>query len=150
VNEIYVRPRRRLVSEINVVPYIDVMLVLLVIFMTTAPLLLQGVEVDLPDASAAPVDKRDLEDPLIVSMRADGAVYLNIGLGGEDEGEQLFPDTLAEQVRKVLAARPDAPLLLRADASLDYGRVIGLMARLQAAGAKSVGLITEPPGMNDE
>ncbi len=150
MNEIYARTRRRLMSDINVVPYIDVMLVLLVIFMTTAPLLMQGVDVNLPDASAEPVDRRDLADPVVISMRADGAVFLNIGLGTAEDSEQLFPDTLAEQVRKILAARPEAPVLLRADARLDYGQVIALMARLQQAGAKSVGLITEPAGPGDE
>ncbi len=147
MNEIYPRPRNRLMSEINVVPYIDVMLVLLVIFMTTAPLLVQGVSVDLPDANAEPMDKRDLDDPLVVSMRADGATFLNIGIAAEGEGERLLPETLAEQVRKVMAARPDAPVLLRADTRLEYGQVIRLMARLQGAGAASVGLITEPEAL---
>ena len=147
MSEFRVQRKRRPMSEINVVPYIDVMLVLLVIFMTTAPLLVQGVDVDLPDATSDPLEQQDLDDPLVVTMTADGSVYLNIGLapqGEEDKGERLFPETLAEQVRKVIAARPDAPLLLRADEALEYGQVINLMGRLQRAGTKSVGLITEP------
>ncbi|MEE9253715.1 MAG: protein TolR [Pseudomonadales bacterium] len=130
-------------SEINVVPYIDVMLVLLVIFMVTAPLFTQGVEVALPKVPSDPVDPAQLEDPLIVSMKADGAIYIN--LGPTEEGSRVTIDALEHQAGKVLAARSDAPVFLRADHRLDYGRVVAVMTALQRAGAASVGLITEAP-----
>ena len=130
-------------SEINVVPYIDVMLVLLVIFMVTAPLFTQGVEVALPKVPSEPVDTAQLEDPLIVSMKADGAIYIN--LGPEEEAGRVTLDALEHQAGKVIAARSDVMVFLRADHRLDYGRVVEVMTALQRAGAGSVGLITEAP-----
>ena len=136
-------------SEINVVPYIDVMLVLLVIFMATAPLLTQGVQVDLPKAPSEPIDEME-NDPLVVSMRADGAIFMNLGMSdAEDEGTRVTIYSLADQAAKVLAARPDVPVFVKADHSLDYGAVVGVMTVLQKAGAESVGLITEPPDLGE-
>jgi biopolymer transport protein TolR len=132
-------------SEINVVPYIDVMLVLLVIFMATAPLLTQGVVVDLPEAPSEPIDDTE-SDPLVVSMRADGAIFMNLGMQDtDDEGTRVTIFSLEEQAGKILRARTDAPVYIKADHSLDYGNVVGVMTVLQKAGAKSVGLITDPP-----
>lgn len=137
--------RRKPMSEINVVPYIDVMLVLLVIFMATAPLLTQGVTVDLPDAPSEPIDDVE-DDPLVVSIRADGAIFVNLGISdAEDEGTRVTEFSLAEQAGKIINARPDVPVYVRADHGLDYGRVVTIMTVLQKAGAESVGLITEPP-----
>ncbi len=139
--------RRKPMSEINVVPYIDVMLVLLVIFMATAPLLTQGVQVDLPKAPSEPIDEAQ-NDPLVVSMRADGAIFLNLGMtDAEDEGTRVTVFSLEDQAGKVLRARPDVPVYVKADHTLDYGNVVGVMTVLQKAGAESVGLITDPPDL---
>ncbi|MEM1436022.1 MAG: protein TolR [Pseudomonadota bacterium] len=136
-------------AEINVVPYIDVMLVLLVIFMATAPLLTQGVTVDLPNAPSEPVAEQDA-DPLIISMRADGAIFVNLGLeNAEDEGTRVTIYSLADQAGKVLRARPDVPVYVKADQALEYGAVVGVMTVLQKAGAESVGLITDPPELGE-
>ena len=136
--------RRRPMSEINVVPYIDVMLVLLVIFMATAPILMQGVEVDLPQADAEPMPTED-DDPLVISMNGDGQIFLNIGMTREtDTGRRVTIFSLAEQAGKIIRARPDVPVYVRADAGLPYGDVIDVMTVLQEAGAVSVGLVTDP------
>jgi len=136
---------RKPMAEINVVPYIDVMLVLLVIFMATAPLLTQGVVVDLPEAPSEPIDDQN-EDPLVVSMRADGAIFMNLGIqDAEDEGTRVTVFSLEEQAGKILRARSDVPVYIKADHQLDYGEVVGVMTVLQKAGAESVGLITDPP-----
>jgi biopolymer transport protein TolR len=134
-------------SEINVVPYIDVMLVLLVIFMATAPLLMQGVEVELPAADNAPLPDTNEPDPLVVSMRADGSIWVNVGApdgDGEENGNRVSLGNLAAQVDKILETRPDLPVYVRADTTLAYGRVIEVMAVLQQGGARSVGLVTDP------
>ena len=137
--------RRKPMSEINVVPYIDVMLVLLVIFMATAPLLTQGVIVDLPEAPSEAIEDKQ-EDPLVISMRADGALFLNIGLqDADDDGTRVTIFSLEEQAGKILRARSDVPVYIKADHSLDYGEVVSVMTVLQKAGAESVGLITDPP-----
>ena len=137
--------RRKPMSEINVVPYIDVMLVLLVIFMATAPLLTQGVVVDLPEAPSEPIDEAQ-DDPLVVSMRADGAIFMNLGLqDADDEGTRVTVFSLEEQAAKILRARADVPVYIKADHTLDYGEVVGVMTVLQKSGATSVGLITDPP-----
>ncbi|RLA31104.1 MAG: protein TolR [Gammaproteobacteria bacterium] len=136
------RQRRRPMSEINVVPYIDVMLVLLVIFMITAPLLTQGVKVDLPRASAEPLPPEALE-PLVLTIDAAGRYYLNVGGAGETVPIEL--ETLYARVAAVLKYKPGTPVMVRGDKQVDYGRVIEAMVHLQAAGAPAVGLITEPP-----
>jgi biopolymer transport protein TolR len=137
--------RRKPMSEINVVPYIDVMLVLLVIFMATAPLLTQGVVVDLPDAPSEPVEQ-DQEDPLVVSVREDGAIFVNLGIqNADDQGTRVTIYSLEDQAGKILRARTDVPVFVKADHRLDYGTVVRIMSVLQKAGAGSVGLITEPP-----
>jgi biopolymer transport protein TolR len=136
-------------SEINVVPYIDVMLVLLVIFMATAPLLTQGVLVDLPNAPSEPVANTD-DAPLVVSMRADGAIFVNIGMqSSDDAGTRVTLYSLEDQASKILNARPDASVFVKADKTLDYGRVIQVMTVLQKAGAESVGLVTDPPDLTE-
>ena len=140
--------RRKPMSEINVVPYIDVMLVLLVIFMATAPLLTQGVQVDLPQAPSEPIDEAQ-NDPLVISMRADGAIFLNLGMSeDEDDGTRVTVYSLEDQAAKVLRARPDVPVYVKADHSLDYGQVVTVMTVLQKAGAQSVGLLTDPPDLS--
>jgi biopolymer transport protein TolR len=134
------RKRRRLMSEINVVPYIDVMLVLLIIFMITAPLLTQGVKVDLPQAAAKAVDTQDRER-LVVTIDRDGRYYL-------DE-RRVLPEELKRRVQGILRARPQTPVFIRGDRNAEYGHVVKAMTLLQAAGAPSVGLITETPAPTD-
>ncbi len=132
--------RRKPMSEMNVVPYIDVMLVLLVIFMVTAPLLSQGVKVDLPAAPAEPLT-RDQVDPLVVSVDRDGNYYLNVG---ESKDSPLDEETLMARVAAVLKHRPETPVYVKADRAVDYGTVVYAMTLLQRAGVPSVGLVTEP------
>ena len=132
---------RRAVAEINVVPYIDVMLVLLVIFMATAPLLMQGVEVDLPKADSSPVSDSDAE-PLIVSIDAQARLYLNLGASDD---QALSMETVKQRVAAVLKRNPEKAVMVWGDAAVPYGEVVVLMSELQDAGAPSVGLVTEAP-----
>ena len=136
--------RRRMLAEINVVPYIDVMLVLLVIFMVTAPMLMQGVEVELPKADAAPVEDQDAE-PLIVSIDGQGQLFLNLG-GNEKQALELA--TVRQRMAAVLRRTPDKPVLVWGDQRVAYGDVVVVMTALQEAGAPSVGLVTESPSVN--
>ena len=136
--------RRRILAEINVVPYIDVMLVLLVIFMVTAPMLMQGVEVELPKADAAPVEDQDAE-PLIVSINSQGQLFLNLGA---NEKQVLELATVRQRVAAVLRRTPDKPVLVWGDQKVAYGDVVLVMTALQEAGAPSVGLVTESPTVN--
>ena len=133
--------RKRPMSEINVVPYIDVMLVLLVIFMITAPLLTQGVKIDLPDAPAAAVEATDLE-PLIVSVDSAGRYFINFG---GDEAEPVDETTLLNRAAALLRHQPGIQVLVKGDESVEYGAVVIAMAILKEAGAPSVGLLTEHP-----
>lgn len=132
---------RRAVAEINVVPYIDVMLVLLVIFMATAPLLMQGVDVDLPKADSSPVSDSDAE-PLIVSIDAQARLYLNLGASDD---QALSMETVKQRVATVLKCNPEKAVMVWGDSAVPYGEVVVLMSELQDAGAPSVGLVTEAP-----
>ena len=134
------RNKHRPMSEINVVPYIDVMLVLLIIFMVTAPMLMQGVKVDLPEASADPVENQDSE-PVIVSINASGQLFLNLG----QEDQVLSLPTIRDRVAAVIRRSPNKPVLVWGDQAVPYGEVVTLMVALQEAGAPSVGLVTENP-----
>ena len=128
-------------ADINVVPYIDVMLVMLVIFMVTAPLLTQGVSVELPKADAEAVPDPDNE-PLVVSVDAAGKLYLNVG----DAPDQPVDDaTLVNNISAVLRRQPGKSVLIRGDHSVDYGAVVGALVLLQQADIPKVGLVTEPP-----
>ena len=132
--------RRKPMSEINVVPYIDVMLVLLVIFMVTAPLMTQGIKVDLPEAASGPIDVTDDEPMLVVSVKDDATYYINLG-----EAEEPVPlSEIGDRAAKIIAANPRIKVLVEGDKNLAYGVIVNLMNTLQEAGAKSVGLITEP------
>ena len=128
-------------SEINVVPYIDVMLVLLVIFMITAPLLSQGVKVDLPQADAEPLDV-ETQEPLVVTIDAAGNYYVNYG---ENQGSPVEPQVLAVRVGALLRHRPGLAVVVRGDKNVPYGDVVTLLTILQRAGAPSVGLMTIAP-----
>lgn len=131
----------KLIAEINVVPYVDVTLVLLIVFMVTAPLLMQGVDVDLPQAPSAPLEDTPNE-PLIVSIKADGSLFLNLGAAAD---KPIAIELLQQRVTKVIKQAPATPVLIWGDQNIPYGEVVGLMTRLQSAGARSVGLVTETP-----
>ena len=136
--------RRKPMSEINVVPYIDVMLVLLVIFMATAPLLTQGVEIDLPN-----VDSDPPLDALVVTLNREGAALVTTGVRREAErGRRITIFALEDEVSRIVSTRPSMPVYVRADHTLDYGMVVSVMTILQKAGARNVGLITDPPEMS--
>ena len=133
------RRGRRLMGEINVVPYIDVMLVLLIIFMVTAPMLAQGIKVELPQAASEPIEPEDLE-PLLLSVDSAGAMYLNLG----DPELALAPERVLEIASAALRREPERPVLVKADRAVPYGRVVEGMVLLQQAGARKVGFVTEP------
>jgi biopolymer transport protein TolR len=134
--------KRRLMAEMNVVPLIDVMLVLLVIFMATAPLLTQGVNVELPKVSAQPLPpQRQKDPPLVVSIDREGRRFLNVG--GDPE-RSLDDAALAAAVTAALQVAPERDVLLKADTRVEYGRVIGAMVILQQAGASKLGFLTTP------
>ncbi len=135
--EAYRKRHKKLMSEINVVPYIDVMLVLLVIFMITAPLLSQGVKVDLPKAASKPVESQD-QETLVVTVDREGRYYL--------DDRRISSEELRRKVAAILRLRPQTPVLIRGDRTANYGEVVKAMTLLQSAGAPSVGLLTEPPG----
>lgn len=133
--------KRRLMGEINVVPYIDVMLVLLIIFMVTAPLLTQGIEVELPKAGAEPIDSSEGAEPLVLSVDAEGNLYLNVG---EDEDSPVEAARILQLASTVLDRKPETPVLVKADFRVSYGRVVAAMVLLQQAGAEKVGFLTDP------
>ena len=131
---------RRLMGDINVVPYIDVMLVLLIIFMVTAPLLTQGIKVDLPKAGAEPLPPQ-AQEPLVLSIDKQGKLYLNVG-GSPTAAIQ--EEIVAARVAAALRRTPERMVLVKADESIPYGRVVDAMVILQRSGAKKVGFMTDP------
>ena len=135
--------KRRLMSEINVVPYIDVMLVLLIIFMITAPLLTQGINVDLPKAAANPIENQK-DEPLVLSIDRDGRFYLNIG---DNPDAPVDDSAVLERVAAVLRRNADTPVLVKGDQSVPYGRVVVGAALLQQAGAGKIGFLTDPKAL---
>lgn len=133
--------QRRPMAEINVVPFIDVMLVLLVIFMITAPMLTQGVQVDLPQVTSEPIETPEDSDPILVSVDREGSYHITLG----DDTTAVALDDLARRVSVILERRPDSPVMVRGDRNIAYGDVVTLMSTLQRAGVANVGLISEPP-----
>ena len=123
------------ISQINVTPLVDVMLVLLIIFMVTAPILQQGVTIDLPKVAAGPLTGQ--EEQLVVNVSKGGQLSLN--------DTALTPDQLKEKLRAIVAARPDRQLYVRADQAVSYGQVIRVIGAVREAGLLRVGLVTEPP-----
>jgi biopolymer transport protein TolR len=136
--------RRKLMGEINVVPYIDVMLVLLVIFMITAPLLKEGVKVDLPDAGARPLDPEFLvkHEPLVLTIDGRGRLYLNFG---QNQDAPTSEAIVSARTAALLRRDPQTPILVKADTTVPYGTVVRAMVLLQQAGAAKVGFLTDPP-----
>ncbi len=137
------RRQRRLMGDINVVPYIDVMLVLLVIFMITAPLLSQGIDVDLPQAASEPLETSQSNEPLVLSIDRDGRLYLNVG--GENVDEPIDEEAVRTRTAAVLRRNADTPAYVKSDEAVNVGRLVSAMVLLQQAGAESVGIITETP-----
>jgi biopolymer transport protein TolR len=133
--------KRKLMGEINVVPYIDVMLVLLVIFMVTAPLLTQGVKVELPQANAAPIEESPDSQPVVLSVDAEGNLYISVG---DDEDEPKSGTEIVDLVRIVMENAPETPIFVEADRAVDYGYVVGAMVLLQQGGVQSIGFVTDP------
>ena len=133
--------RRKPMSEINVVPYIDVMLVLLVIFMVTAPLMTQGIKVELPESISEPITIQEEFETLLVSVRRDGSIFMNIGQ--KDRPTSL--GKIAEDAKKILGSNPNVKVLIEADKMLPYGTIVEIMEVLRQSGASGVGLITQPP-----
>jgi biopolymer transport protein TolR len=138
------KKRRNLISDINVVPYIDVMLVLLVIFMVAAPLMVQGISVNLPQVTsdALPVEKFE---PLIISVRSDGSFFLETEA---TRNQPLTIDEISIEVEKILKVNKDVQVVIRGDEEVKYERVMMLMALIQQLGSKNIGLITKPPQSN--
>ena len=140
--QVHPRSKKRAVAEINVVPYIDVMLVLLIIFMATAPVIMQGVTVDLPQADSEPMSE-DQKVPVVASVDATGRYFLDIGDSHKETTDLV---DFAGQVAQYLRVNPDSPVVVQGDAKVQYDAVVQLMAALKDAGVPSVGLMTEPVG----
>ena len=140
------RPRKA-INQINVVPYIDVMLVLLIIFMITAPLLAEGIKVELPKAGARPIPPEMLKDskPIVLAIDDAGRLFLNYN---KPESEPLDPAEVESQAAAVLRSAPETTVLVRGDYRVAYGEVVSAMTILQRAGASKVGFITQPPEQN--
>ncbi len=134
--------KRKLMGDINVVPYIDVMLVLLIIFMVTAPLLTQGIEVELPKAGAEPLEP-DPSVPIVLSVDKEGNLYLN---HGDDEDQPKGSKEIVAIVSSILKNKAETQVLVKADRAVPYGNVVGAMVLLQQAGANDVGFVTDPLG----
>jgi biopolymer transport protein TolR len=132
--------KRRLMGDINVVPYIDVMLVLLIIFMITAPLLTQGIKVDLPKAAAEPLAAQS--DPLVLTVDAQGRLFLNVGASPK---QPIDEQTLLVRATAALRRAPERTVVVNGDHAVSYGRVVQAMVLLQQAGARKVGFLTDPP-----
>lgn len=137
--------RGKPMGEINVVPFIDVMLVLLVIFMITAPMMTQGVQVELPKTASEPIADIEDQEPVIVSVDREGRYYISVG---DDKAATSLED-ISDKVIAILNRRPNTPVLVRGDRNVPYGQVITLMSTLQVAGVSDVGLISEPPSADN-
>lgn len=128
-------------GEINVVPFIDVMLVLLVIFMITAPMLTQGVQVELPQVSSQPIDAEEDNDPIVISVDREGGYFITLG----EDSTSVTLDEMSQRVVAILQQRPGTPVMVRGDRNVPYGQIVVLMSTLQSAGVANVGLLSEPP-----
>ena len=150
VNSMSSRRSRRPMAEINLVPFIDVMLVLLVIFMITTPLLTQGVKIDLPqtESKAIPPDQKE---PLIVTVDSSGNFFLNIASKpNQPLTARALSNLASSQLSVEASAEQQRPVLVRGDKNANYGKVVEAMVLLQQAGAKSVGLITQQPAQSEQ
>lgn len=134
--------RDRLMSEINVTPFVDVMLVLLVIFMVTAPMMMQGVDVSLPETTSEALPSQ--KEHLVLTINKDGKIFIN--------DFEVTLDFLQEKLEKILAGRPDREVFLRADKEIPYGVVVSVMSAVKGAGVERLGMVTvpEPPDEQDK
>ena len=143
--ETIVRKKRKQMGEINVVPFIDVMLVLLVVFMVTAPLLNQGIEVELPEANNEPLAIDENRETLVVSLTAQGDYFISVGATGEDR-QPVTLETLGQQVGIITNANPTIQVLVEGDTEAGWGAMVNLITTLQAAGVANPSFITQPLG----
>ena len=141
--DIIARKKRKPMGDINVVPYIDVMLVLLIVFMVTAPLLNQGIDVELPQANNEPLSIDENQATLVVSITSAGEYYLSIGATCEDR-QATSLEGVGEQVGKIVAANPEIQVLVEGDTTADWGAMIQLLTTLQAVGVANPNFITQP------
>lgn len=139
-----VRKKRRPMSDINVVPYIDVMLVLLIVFMVTAPLLTQGLRVDLPQASSEPLELDEEAESLVIELTADNQYFISLGVTSQDEQEPVELSLIGEQVARIVEVNPGIQIFVEGDAQASYGPFISLMEALREAGITSPNLVTKP------
>ncbi|OWV28166.1 protein TolR [Halomonas campaniensis] len=128
-------------AEINVVPFIDIMLVLLVVFMITAPMLTQGVQVELPQVTSQPIDTQEDNDPIIISVDGDGGYFITLG----EDSTSVTLEEMSSRVTTILERSPGTPVMVRGDRNVAYGQIVVLMSTLQGAGVANVGLLSEPP-----
>ena len=138
-----IRKKRKPMSEINVVPYIDVMLVLLVVFMVTAPLLNQGIEVELPEANNEPLDIDENQETLVISVTSDQQYYISLGVTGDDR-EPAELATIGQQVAQIVGANPSIQVMIEGDTNANWGTMISLITTLQNAGVTVPNFITQP------
>jgi biopolymer transport protein TolR len=134
------RPKKKPMSEINVVPYIDVMLVLLIIFMVTAPMLTQGIKVNLPQIESSEIELQSNQEPMIITVDVNGAYFLEMSA---ESGAPMELNELLSKASAILKQTPQISVLIRGDEDVAYGKVVALMSELQKVGASGVGLITE-------
>lgn len=139
-----VRKKRKPVAEINVVPYIDVMLVLLIVFMVTAPLLTQGLRVELPQVSSEPLDIDENSETLVIEITADNEYFISLGVTSQEEQTSVALELIAQQVTSIVAVNPTIQVFVEGDARASYGPFISLMEALRVAGVDSPNLITKP------
>lgn len=139
-----VRKRRKPMSDINVVPYIDVMLVLLIVFMVTAPLLTQGLRVDLPQVDSEPMDMDENAETLVIELTADNEFFISLGVTEQDEQTPVALATIGQQVASIVEVNPTIQIFVEGDASASYGPFIALMEALRVAGVESPNLVTKP------
>ncbi|MCY4358324.1 MAG: ExbD/TolR family protein [Gammaproteobacteria bacterium] len=141
--ETIIRKKRKQMSNINVVPLIDIMLVLLVVFMLTAPMLNQGIDVDLPQANNEPLDIDENLETLVVTITAEGEYFLSLGATGEDR-QSVTLETIGDNVSRIMNANPDIQVLLEGDTTADWGSMITLITTLNQAGVTNPNFITTP------
>ena len=139
-----IKSRRKPMSEINMVPFIDIMMVLLVAFMISAPMLTQGINVDLPKTNSDAIPMPEDQEMLVISVKQNGDYFIDLG---SDREKAVELSSVTEKVGKVVSAKPGTQVLIKGDANVAYGSVIELMAGIQNAGVSNVGLITDPAAL---
>lgn len=139
-----VRKKRKPVSEINVVPYLDVMLVLLIVFMVTAPLLTQGLRVDLPQASSEPLELDENAETLVIELTAENEYFISLGVTEREEQSAVPLELIGQQVASIVQVNPAIQIFVEGDANASYGPFISLMEALRIAGVNSPNLVTKP------